>query len=57
MSRLTDEWVRYNYLTDTYDTRDETTISAMLVDGVQCLSDVLHIAAIREEQRNRKNEK
>lgn len=45
------EWVRYNNLTDTYDTRDGTKVSAMLIDGASCLADILHIADIREKQR------
>jgi hypothetical protein len=45
------EWVTYNPLTATYDTPDGTSVAAELVDNVQCLADVLHIAAIRAKQR------
>ena len=45
------EWARYNVLTDTYDTPDGTHVAAELVDSVQCLADVLHIAQIRASQR------
>jgi hypothetical protein len=43
--------VTYNHLTDIYETPDGTTVSALLVDGAQCVADVLHIAAVREQQR------
>ena len=46
------EWVTYNPLTATYDTPDGTKVAAELVDSVQCLADVLHIAQIREAQRS-----
>lgn len=45
------EWVRYNPDTDTYDTRDGTKVSAELIDGVETLADILHIADIREKKR------
>jgi hypothetical protein len=45
------QWVRYNHLTDTYDTRDGTKIAAGLVRNANCLADILRIASIREEQR------
>ena len=45
------EWVTYNPLTATYDTPDGTSVAAELVDNVQCLADVLHIAHIRAKQR------
>jgi hypothetical protein len=45
------EWVKYNPLTATYDTPAGTSVAAELVDNVQCLADVLHIAAIRAKQR------
>lgn len=44
-------WVKYNHLTDTYDTPDGTKISSELADNVACVADVLHIASIRENQR------
>ena len=46
-----DNWVRYNLLTDTYDTPDGTKVAAELCDNVQCLADFLHIAKIRDDQR------
>lgn len=46
-----DDWVRFNPLTHTYDTPDGTKVAAEVADSVQCLADVLHIAAIRERQR------
>ena len=46
------EWVTYDPLTATYDTPDGTSVAAELVDNVQCLADVLHIAAIRARQRS-----
>lgn len=45
------DWVTYNPLTNTYDTPDGTSVAAELVDGVQCLADVLRIAQIRASQR------
>lgn len=45
------DWVRYNQLTDTYDTPDGTKVAAELVDNVACLADFLHIAKIRDDQR------
>lgn len=45
------EWVEYNPMTATYDTPDGTRVAAELVDNVQCLADVLHIAQIRAKQR------
>lgn len=44
-------WVTYNPATATYDTPDGTSVAAELVDNVQCLADVLHIARLREKQR------
>ena len=45
------DWVEYNPLTATYDTPDGTSVAAEVVDGAQCLADVLHIAQIRAKQR------
>ena len=45
------EWIRYNMLTDSYNTPDGTSVSALLVDSACCLADVLHIASIRAKQR------
>ena len=45
------EWVTYNPATATYDTPDGTRIGAELVDSVECLADVLHIARLRKKQR------
>ena len=46
------DWVTYNPRTNTYDTLDGTSVAAELVDSVQCLADVLHIAQIRARQRS-----
>ena len=51
------EWVRYNPHTDTYDTRDGTKVSVFLIDGVEMLADIFHIADIREKQRAIMNKK
>lgn len=45
------EWIRYNPISLTYDTRDGTKVSAFLIDGVETLADIFHIADIREKQR------
>jgi phage terminase large subunit-like protein len=45
------KWVKYNPLTATYDTPDGTSVAAEVVDSVQCLADVLHIAQIRADTR------
>lgn len=45
------DWVKYNAMTNTYDTPDGTSVAAELVDNVQSLVDVLYIAMIREKQR------
>lgn len=44
-------WVRFNPLTQTYDTPDGTAVACELVDNAQTLADVLQIASIREKQR------
>lgn len=46
--------VQYNPLTDTYDTRDGTQISAIVIDDVSSLADVLFIAILRDEQRKQR---
>jgi len=38
-------------MTMTYDTPDGTHVAAELAESVQCLADVLQIAAVREAQR------
>lgn len=45
------DWIQYNPLTDTYDTRDRTKVSAMLVDGASTFADIINIADLREKQR------
>lgn len=45
------EWILFDPRTQTYKTKDGTSVSAELVDNVQCLADVLRIAQIRELQR------
>ena len=44
-------WVKYNEITDMYDTRDGATVPAYLIENACCISDVMHIAKIRKEQR------
>jgi hypothetical protein len=51
---LRPEWVTYNPLTNTYDTKDGTIVAAELFENAQCFSDILHIARIRDEQRETK---
>jgi len=46
-------WVSYNPLNATYETKDGTVVAAELVDNVQCLADVFHIASIRAAQRSK----
>lgn len=45
------EWVKYNHLTATYDTLDNTKVAAEIIDSIQCLADILYIAQIRAKQR------
>lgn len=49
-----DQWVKYNPLTATYDTPDGTKVAQELADSAECWADVLHIANVREKQRNSK---
>jgi hypothetical protein len=49
-------WVRYNELTGCYETKDRTSVSAELVDNVQCLADIFYISSIRENQRKAMND-
>jgi len=49
-----EKWVRYEPLTDTYDTCDGTSVSAFVLDDVRCFADVLHISRIRDAQRKYK---
>ena len=44
-------WVRFNPLTQSYETRDGTSVAAEVIESVKCLADVLRIASIREDQR------
>ena len=50
-------WVRYNELTACYETKDRTSVSAELVDNVQCLADIFYISSIRENQRKVMNDR
>lgn len=50
------QWVRFNPLTQSYETPDGTTVPAELADNVQSLADVLAICAIRERQRKPKRQ-
>ena len=49
------DWVAYNHLTNTYDTKDGTTVAVELFENAQCFADILHIARIRDEQRETKH--
>ena len=49
-------WVRYNELTDCYETKDGTSVSAMLIANVRCLADIFYISSIRENQRKVMND-
>ena len=51
MSHYQKEWVRYNELTGTYDTRDGTKVAAELVENAASLLDIFYIAFIRKEKR------
>ena len=44
----------FNPLTQCYETKDKTSVSAELVDSVACLADILIISTIREQQRTDK---
>lgn len=46
-----DWWMRYDELTDTYDTRDGTKLPGEIYHGTVCFLDVLYIAHIMENQR------
>lgn len=45
------QWIRFNAMTHCYETRDGTSVSVEVCDGVECLADVFHIASVRENQR------
>lgn len=47
------EWVRYNQLTHTYDTKDGTMVCASLVDNAETMLDIFYIASIRHQQREK----
>lgn len=49
---MQDDWVIYNPLTHTYDTKDGTSVAAELVDDPSSLLDIMYIATLREKQRN-----
>ena len=55
--KLLSDWVTYNHLTNTYDTKDGTTVAVELFENAQCFSDILHIARIRDEPRETKRSK
>lgn len=46
-----EQWVKFNPLTQAYETPDGTAVAAELADNVHSLADVLAICAIRERQR------
>lgn len=45
------EWIVFNPLTYTYDSRDGTSVPAEMVGSANCLADVLNIAVMRSRQR------
>ena len=44
-------WVKWNPLTQTYDTPDGTSVAGELVNNAQTMLDALRIATIRGQQR------
>ena len=48
------DWAAYNHLTNTCDTKDRTNVAVELFENAQCFADILHIARIRDEQRETK---
>lgn len=46
-----DDWVQFNPMTMTYDTKDGTKVAAELFCGPESLAGYLYIAQIRAEQR------
>jgi hypothetical protein len=52
-----DQRVKYNPLTATYDTPDGTKVAQELVDNAKYFADFLHVANVREKQRNSKERK
>jgi hypothetical protein len=47
----TNQWVKFNHLTCTYDTPDGTCVAAELIESADSASDVWRYASIREKQR------
>lgn len=47
------QWVEFDHLTQNYRTPDSTAVAAEIIDNVQCLADILHIAGIRQRQREK----
>ena len=45
------EWVRFNHLTQSYETRDGTSVAAEVSDNCYSIADVLRVAIIRDKQR------
>lgn len=45
------EWVQFNHLTQSVESRDGTAVAVEVTDNVQCFADVMHIAGVREQQR------
>lgn len=45
------EWVKFNPLTATYDTPDGTKVPEELADNAQSIADLLHTADVRAQQR------
>lgn len=51
MSTTANDWIKYNHMTRTYNSKDGTVVAAELVVGACSLADVFHIADIRDSQR------
>lgn len=51
-----ESWVRFNSQTQCYETPDGTSVSAELIENVECMADVMQIAIIRDKQRENKDQ-
>jgi hypothetical protein len=51
-----EEWVAWSPLSNTFDTKDGTTVAAEIIDNVSCMLDIFYVADIREKQRKEKGD-
>jgi hypothetical protein len=51
-----DDWITFNELDQTYDTRDGTRVAAEIVEMACCLGDILYISQLRYEQRQKRKQ-